>query len=452
MAQSAPNRRLDSWKEIAAYLKRDERTVQRWEREHGLPVHHVAGRGRGSVFAYAEEIDAWLSRQPSESSATYQDGPNKAAARPLRRRLPRASVWVVAALALALVAVAVVALLSRAAAEVDHLTFAGRVVEARDARGRVLWEYEWPAPHSLLVPGQNATIKRPYWVADLDGDARADVLALAARADSENNGAALYCWSADGRLLWRYEPQETLRFAGRQFEAPWVIHDVHVQGEGKARSVWLALVNPPWWPSYVVRLDAQGRAETHFVNSGAIWVLNSISSPGATYLLAGGFNNEYDGGFLAVLNVEEPAGASPQGAESPFRCLTCPPGKPLRYYVFPRTEVNQLQEEYLTNQVFEIRKTELRVAVSTSELHSGARAIYEFSADPGMEPLVASLSDDFRERHNRLENAGRVHHPFEKCPDATRSLKARMWTPEAGWAEIVFPANATRVSRPAPGL
>jgi hypothetical protein len=30
--------RLDSWKEIAAHLKRDVRTVQRWEKEHGLPV------------------------------------------------------------------------------------------------------------------------------------------------------------------------------------------------------------------------------------------------------------------------------------------------------------------------------------------------------------------------------------------------------------------------------
>ena len=34
--------RLDSWKEIAAYLGRGVRTVQRWEREEGLPVHRLA--------------------------------------------------------------------------------------------------------------------------------------------------------------------------------------------------------------------------------------------------------------------------------------------------------------------------------------------------------------------------------------------------------------------------
>lgn len=50
--------RLDSWKEIAAYLKRDERTVRRWEAE-GLPVHRKVHKKQASVFAYKQEIDAW---------------------------------------------------------------------------------------------------------------------------------------------------------------------------------------------------------------------------------------------------------------------------------------------------------------------------------------------------------------------------------------------------------
>jgi len=55
-----PKSRLDSWKSIAAYLKRSQRTVQRWHAEHELPVHHFGGT-KGCVFAYSEEIDAWLS-------------------------------------------------------------------------------------------------------------------------------------------------------------------------------------------------------------------------------------------------------------------------------------------------------------------------------------------------------------------------------------------------------
>jgi TolB-like protein len=50
--------RLDSWKEIAAYLKRDERTVRRWEKE-GLPVRRKIHKKQASVFAYRAEIDAW---------------------------------------------------------------------------------------------------------------------------------------------------------------------------------------------------------------------------------------------------------------------------------------------------------------------------------------------------------------------------------------------------------
>ena len=48
--------RLDSWKEIAAYLRKGLRTVQRWERTENLPVRRL---GQGSVFAYKSELDAW---------------------------------------------------------------------------------------------------------------------------------------------------------------------------------------------------------------------------------------------------------------------------------------------------------------------------------------------------------------------------------------------------------
>lgn len=52
--------RLDSWKEIAAYLKRGVRTVRRWEHQEGLPVRrHIHGK-RGTVYAFAQDIDSWL--------------------------------------------------------------------------------------------------------------------------------------------------------------------------------------------------------------------------------------------------------------------------------------------------------------------------------------------------------------------------------------------------------
>src|SRR5260370_2552601 len=57
--------RLESWKEIASYLKRDKRTVQRWEKEYGLPVHRLQLNTGSTVYAYSPELDAWyIERQP----------------------------------------------------------------------------------------------------------------------------------------------------------------------------------------------------------------------------------------------------------------------------------------------------------------------------------------------------------------------------------------------------
>src|SRR5262245_15797997 len=58
-ASVGPEDRLDSWKAIASYLGRGVRSVQRWEREEGLPVHRLAHEKRGSVYAYRHEVDAW---------------------------------------------------------------------------------------------------------------------------------------------------------------------------------------------------------------------------------------------------------------------------------------------------------------------------------------------------------------------------------------------------------
>ena len=52
--------RLDSWKQIAAYLNRDQRTAQRWEIQRGLPVHRIPGGLKSAVYAFPNEIEAWL--------------------------------------------------------------------------------------------------------------------------------------------------------------------------------------------------------------------------------------------------------------------------------------------------------------------------------------------------------------------------------------------------------
>jgi TolB-like protein/Flp pilus assembly protein TadD len=63
--------RLDSWKEIAAYLGRTERTVRRWEEREGLPVHRLVHDKRGTIYAFRSELDAWRdARKPAAASSS----------------------------------------------------------------------------------------------------------------------------------------------------------------------------------------------------------------------------------------------------------------------------------------------------------------------------------------------------------------------------------------------
>jgi len=54
---------LTSWKEIARYVGKGVRTVQRWERELGFPVRRPHGTTH-RVLAVPEDVDAWLRAQP----------------------------------------------------------------------------------------------------------------------------------------------------------------------------------------------------------------------------------------------------------------------------------------------------------------------------------------------------------------------------------------------------
>jgi TolB-like protein len=71
-----PGRRLDSWKEIASWFNRSEKTVRRWEEREGMPVHRQLHNKRGSVYAYPDELRDWReSRQLHD--ATEDEPPDR---------------------------------------------------------------------------------------------------------------------------------------------------------------------------------------------------------------------------------------------------------------------------------------------------------------------------------------------------------------------------------------
>jgi len=92
------DRRLESWKEIASYLNRDVRTVQRWEQCDGLPVHRLRHTHLASVYAYVRELDEWrTARERVELSA---DSIPLASPSPASSRFPTRARVIVACIAL----------------------------------------------------------------------------------------------------------------------------------------------------------------------------------------------------------------------------------------------------------------------------------------------------------------------------------------------------------------
>src|SRR6266852_5025202 len=68
--------RLESLGKIAAHLRRDVRTVQRWERYHGLPVRRLQVGKLATVYAYRSELDKWfLEHQPKPEAEDPHDEP-----------------------------------------------------------------------------------------------------------------------------------------------------------------------------------------------------------------------------------------------------------------------------------------------------------------------------------------------------------------------------------------
>src|SRR5580700_6989228 len=64
---------LNGWKEIGGYVCRDIRTVERWEKQRGLPVRRVPGAGRATVYALIPELDEWLENSKPELTDPVAD-------------------------------------------------------------------------------------------------------------------------------------------------------------------------------------------------------------------------------------------------------------------------------------------------------------------------------------------------------------------------------------------
>jgi hypothetical protein len=446
------NARLDSWKDIATYLCRDVRTVIRWEQQRGLPVRRVPGGGRKAVFAYTAELDAWLTQEnfgsqrlPPVSNGALTGRGQAEGGNPrsgsLRWRYSAALVALAVFLAIAIIAFGWRTHAGGAGFPV-RVGFTLNSLQAFDAAGQILWSY--PLPGTLdpndLVDG------RPFEdgvrIADFFGDGDREVLVMLTMRVGPNatevNHSEVDMFSSGGKLVWSYIPRGRLVFATHDLKDNWRVLDLFVSDHHGRKQIWIAIDHAVWGHSFIVSLDPEtGKDSLRYVNSGSTVSLNELSTKRGNFLLAAGFNNEYDSGSLAVIDESKDFAVSPQTDGTSHKCLNCPKGDPAYYFVFPRSEINELVQFY-EDRVYKIEVTddEIELRKKETEWSAGAQSLYLLKSDGLIRPISVQFETEYDLLHNKLEREGKIGHSFTNCPERLHPRPVRMWTPAIGWTEI----------------
>lgn len=418
--------RLDSWKAIAAHLGRDVATVRRWERTRGLPIHRVPGGKGGSVFAYADEIDAWLKSAPQESAVTSPP-PIPANSGPAAVAFGR---WRGAGGAAAIGVLLVLGWWwqqGQVSAADLRVEITERTVRALTVDGADLWTYRLSDSfrHALSEVSERARVI---------GGASPAVYFTTSHAtrqtDNTIDGGQFTSLDLQGRHRWTFQFDDQVRFGGESYTAPWAMTAFEVDAAVAPRKIAVAAHHWTWGPSIAAILDDSGKRLGTFASDGWIEQLRWIAPD---RLVIGGFLESQNGGMVALLDPAKINGHSPEQPGSKHECQSCGPHLPLRMAVMPRTEVNLLTRSRFNRAILEW--TGDRLIVRTVEVPAQgqgvADAIYEFS--PGLDLLRASFSQRYWEIHDQLEAEKKVDHNRANCPDRDGPRAIQHWTPRAGW-------------------
>ena len=443
---------LNGWKDIASYLGKSVRAVQRWEREHGLPVQRIKTPTGQIVYAFRSDIDAWRASHAPPADADDADQALEPTAPQLAPALngrdessavdrPKAlRVAVLLALAAPVVALACWMVLGpphSLHARPARILIVRDTIVAQSEEGRTLWSFRTGWRPEILRHSSTSDSVR-FINADIDGDGPEETLLVlhAPDAHGEPWKESVYCFSSDGHLRWLYTPTLKASFGGRTYEGPWRNYALVVSDQPGRQRLWAVYGHGMYWPSFVVEIDGRGNASPKYFQSGAIYSLAFWSTEGHSYLVAGGVDNAYARATVAVLDADGPPSTSPQdeGATA-FRCDSCPPGGPIFFARLPRTEINEIAG-LSYNQVSTVRTTGPDCIIDTLENGSdeAASAIYYLRSNLTFHD--AGFDDKYWQVHRGFERDGTIDHAADVCPYLRKVHVIRVWRLGAGWADF----------------
>jgi hypothetical protein len=173
-----------------------------------------------------------------------------------------------------------------------------------------------------------------------------------------------------------------------------------------------------------------------FTSSGSIFSLLSVRTKTGSYVLAGGINNEYRMASVAILAANGSPATSPQSDGAKYQCIRgCPSGRPYRYILMPRSEVNAASDRPY-NQVESMNAVEGGITIRTMEEISTGQ-YFDFSQE--LQPERVIFSSDYPEMHRRYEREGRIAHSFELCPEQQSPAVLRVFDESGASHQVSVP-------------
>jgi hypothetical protein len=319
----------------------------------------------------------------------------------------------------------------------------GRNLEARDARGRLLWAYGFNSEVSRTKGSYFEGSDEPS-----DGVARLDLKAdgvmttlvpvrfgreaMTARSD------ALYAFSDDGRVLWSVTEDRKLTCGHQTVTGPWFISWVQVSDGPGPRRIWVAYHHHTEWPSFVVEVSPTGAPSLRYVQSGWIMSLANWNTPHGLRLIVGGVMNEPSRPSLAVIDPNDPPVVSPFTSQE-FNCGGGDAANPERVILFPNFEVT-LAMGYAYEMVTRMSAlgADLRVEIGSN------RSVSLIAPEGRVKELLHT--DEYWFAHQKLHQEGKLGHSADYCPERTTPAEIRSWTPGASWQTYVV-GHASQAAR-----
>ena len=447
--------RLNSWKEIAGYLSKGVRTVQRWEAQMGLPVRRLGREGGEIVYALKSEIDAWIlngghateSDQPRETS----DAPREAAPPEARNEEPRplpvlapeapspppaaapriaAPRWAWAILILIGFAAMAATLAQRQgglrAQTVPNpvgAVFEGGFLRAWDSDGKTLWRTPLAAPADTRLDTRinldPAREVRRIAVEDLDADGMNEILLVAVSATG--SGDSLRVFNADGSARFSHVPGRPVTFGSEVYRG-FNTHSLYIFRDADGSpDLWVTSAHVSFFPSLLQRISPRGEVLSEYWSNGHIRTIRPATLRGRPFLLIGGYNNERHGGSLAFLDLAHPSGTAP--AEKPaYRCMDCADGEPSEFLVFPPADIMNETTQFQGSAVVVDARLTGQDDVVVTVFQTSANVPGEATTLEGTINYTLSVGDlSFRSLlpgwsylaiHKTYERTGRMNHAF----------------------------------------